>query len=89
MALVSCRWSGKHHTVAQGINLVSLVWWDRDTCMRCNYCICNKIYDSLCKNDHFQVVLKQAKARGFQPGLVAFDSWYRSLENLKLVRDFG
>ena len=30
-----------------------------------------------------------AKERGFQPSLVAFDSWYSSLENLKLARDFG
>lgn len=29
-----------------------------------------------------------AVERGFQPGLVAFDSWYSSLENLKLARDF-
>lgn len=34
-------------------------------------------------------LLEQAKARGFQPALVAFDSWYSSLENLKWVRQFG
>jgi hypothetical protein len=34
-------------------------------------------------------MLKTAQARGFVPELVAFDSWCSSLENLKLVRDFG
>ena len=41
------------------------------------------------KNDHFQGMLAAAKERGFSPRLVAFDSWYSSLENLKLVRDYG
>ena len=31
-------------------------------------------------------MLQTAKLRGFQPRLVAFDSWYSSLENLNLVR---
>ena len=38
------------------------------------------------KNDHFRHMLQTASARGFAPTLVAFDSWYASLENLKLVR---
>ena len=49
----------------------------------------NKAQDGLSKNDHFRAMLQQAQIRGFQPALVAFDSWYSSLENLKLVRDFG
>src|SRR5262245_51190341 len=30
MALVTRHWSGKHHQVVQGINLISLVWSDGD-----------------------------------------------------------
>ena len=41
------------------------------------------------KNDHVRAVLETAKARGVAPNLVAFDSWYSSLENLKLVREFA
>lgn len=34
-------------------------------------------------------MLREAKARGFEPTCVAFDSWYAGLENLKAVRDCG
>ena len=88
MALVSRHWSGKHHAVVQGINLISLVWSDGDACLPCDYRRYNQAQDSLSKNDHFRVMLEQAHPRGFQPALVAFDSWYSSLANLKLVRDF-
>jgi hypothetical protein len=89
MALVSRHWSGKHHEVVQGINLISLVWSDGDACLPCDYRLYNKAQDGLSKNDHFRDMLEQAQQRGFQPALVAFDSWYSSLDNLKLVRDFG
>jgi len=89
MALVSRHWSGKHHEVVQGINLISLVWSDGDAVLPCDYRLYNKAQDGLSKNDHFQAMLEQAHTRGFDPTLVAFDSWYSSLDNLKLVRDFG
>lgn len=88
MALVSRHWSGKHHEVVQGINLISLVWTDGDGCLPCDYRLYNKAQDGQNKNEHFRAMLQQAKERGFQPELVAFDSWYSSLENLKLVRSF-
>jgi len=88
MALVSRHWSGKHQEVVQGINLISLVWTDGDAALPCDYRLYNKVRDGLSKNDHFRSMLEAAKERGFQPALVAFDSWYSSLENLKLVRDF-
>lgn len=88
MGLVTRHWSGKHHEVVQGINLISLVWSDGDAALPCDYRLYNKDQDGLGKNDHFRQMLQQAYARGFQPGLVAFDSWYSSLENLKLVRGF-
>lgn len=37
MALVSRHWSGKHHRVVQGINLISLVWSDGDAAFPCDY----------------------------------------------------
>ena len=89
MALVSRHWSGKHHAVVQGINLISLVWSDGDAALPGDYRLYNKEHDGLSKNDHFRDMLQQAHIRGFQPALVAFDSWYSSLENLKLVRGFG
>ena len=33
--------------------------------------------------------MRRLHARGFRPGQILFDSWYSSLENLKLVRECG
>jgi putative transposase len=89
MALVTRHWSGKHGEVVQGINLISLVWSDGDAALPCDYRLYHKAQDGLSKNDHFRALLEQAHTRGFQPALVVFDSWYSSLDNLKLVRRFG
>jgi len=89
MALVTRHWSGKQHEVVQGINLISLVWTDGDAAFPCDFRLYHKVEDGLSKNDHFRALLETAQRRGFQPGLVAFDSWYSSLDNLKLVRSFG
>jgi len=86
MAVVSRHWSGKHHAVVQGINLISLVWTDRESRLPCDFRLYNKVEDGLSKNDHFQHMIEQAKQRGFEPELVVFDSWYSGLPNLKLLR---
>jgi putative transposase len=87
--LVARHWSGKHKRVVWGINLVTLVWTDGDRIIPCDYRIYDKAKDQLTKNDHFLAMLREAKARGFEPQCVAFDSWYSGLENLKAVRDCG
>ena len=89
MALVTRHWSGKHGEVVQGINLISLVWTQMGCRLPSDFRIYNKAADGLSKNDHFQAMLKQAAQRGFEPELVAFDSWYSGLANLKLVRKLG
>ncbi len=88
MALVTRHWSGKHGQVVQGINLVSLVWSDGEARLPCDFRLYNKDQDGLSKNDHFQHMVTQAHERGFEPEVVAFDSWYASLPNLKLLRDY-
>ena len=45
--------------------------------------------DRLTKNDHFADMLRVAYAHKFPTECVAFDGWYSSLDNLKLVRDCG
>jgi putative transposase len=87
--LVTRHWSGKHKDVVRGINLITLLWSDGDRKIPCDYRIFDKGRDGLTKNDHFWEMLLMAKARGFAPRCVLFDSWYASLENLKQVRDFG
>lgn len=89
MALVRRHWSGKHHRVVQGINLVTLLWSDGDACIPCDYRLYDKPTDGATKNDHFRAMLTTADARGLKPHLVAFDSWYSSLANLKAIRSYG
>lgn len=86
--LVTRHWSGKHHAVVQGINLVSLLWTDGDRHLPCDYRVYDKA-DGLTKNDHFAAMMRTAHARGFQPRCVVFDGWYSSLDNLKLIRTLG
>ncbi len=86
MDLVSHHWSGKHQAVVKGINLLSLLWTDGQARLPCDFRIYNKKKDGLSKNDHFRAMLHEAQQRGFEPELVAFDSWYASLKNLKLLR---
>lgn len=85
--LVGRHWSGKHHQVVQGINLVTLLWTDGERHIPCDYRLAAKGVDGLTKNDHFQHLIQAAHQRGFTPECILFDSWYSSLANLKLVRD--
>ena len=87
--LVTRHWSGKHHAVVKGINLVSLLWTDGDRHIPCDYRVYDAANDGKTKNDHFRDMIRTAHARGFRPRCVAFDGWYSSLENLKAVRGCG
>jgi putative transposase len=84
--LVTRHWSGKHHAVVLGINLITLLWTDGDRHIPCDYRLYDKGHDGLTKNDHFRAMLEAAHARGFTPACVAFDGWYSGLENLKQLR---
>jgi putative transposase len=86
--LVTRHWSGKHHEVVLGINLITLLWTDGDRKIPVDYRIFSKA-DGKTKHDHFWEMLLMAKGRGFSPRYVLFDGWYASLENLKQVRDHG
>jgi putative transposase len=81
------HWSGNHHAVVRGINLVTTLWSDGDRLYPCDYRIYHKDGDGKTKNDHFADMLATAHVRGFQPRAVLFDGWYASVENLKKVRD--
>lgn len=83
--LVYRHWSGKHHNTVRGINLLTLLWTDGDKHVPCEHRIYDKANDELSKNDHFAALVKTAHTRGFCPKYVCFDSWYSSLENLKLL----
>ena len=86
--LVYRQWSGKHHAVVQGINLMTLLWTDGDRHVPVDWRVYDKPHDHATKNDHFIIMIDTAHERGFTPECVAFDSWYASLANLKRVRDY-
>jgi putative transposase len=85
MALVTRHWSGKHGRVVQGINLITLLWTEGDQHIPLDYRFYEKCADGATKNDHLRSMLTSAKERGLTPQCVVFDSWYSSLDNLKLI----
>ncbi len=89
MELVHRHWSGKHHAVVDGINLISMVWTDGDAIVPCDWRVFDKPHDGITKNEHFAAMLLTAAQRSFRPECVLFDSWYASIDNLRLVRDQG
>jgi putative transposase len=89
MELVTRHWSGKHHAVVDGINLITLVWTDGDRIIPIDYRVYDKARDGITKNEHFLAMLLTAHERGFTPECVVFDSWYASVDNLRLIRNCG
>jgi putative transposase len=69
--LVTRHWSGKHHAVVSGINLITLLWTDGDRHVPVDYRIFDKKKDALTKNDHFQGMVREAHGRGFRPARLA------------------
>jgi putative transposase len=87
--LVTRHWRGKHHKVVLGINLITLLWIDGAALIPTDFRVYDKPMGGKNKNEHFRDMLAEATERGFEPGYVLFDSWYSSLDNLKLVRSYG
>jgi putative transposase len=89
MDLVHRHWSGKHHAVVDGINLVTLLWSEGESLIPCDWRVYDKPNDGITKNEHVLAMLLTAKQRGFAPEYVLFDGWYASVDNLRLIRDCG
>lgn len=87
--LVGYHWSGNHHAVVRGINLITLLWSDGDRLYPTDYRVYHKAGDQKTKNDHFADLLRAAHGRGLRPRAVLFDGWDASIDNLKRVRDLG
>ena len=94
MTLVGYFWSGKHHRVVKGINLVvkginliTLYYTDVYGQHRpVNYRLYDKA-DGKTKNDYFQDMLAEVRAWGLEPAVVTGDAWYSGVDNLKRVRN--
>ncbi len=79
MGLVTYHWSGKHQGVVKGIALLTLLWTAGQALIPCDFRVYDKPQGGKTKNEHFQQMLQQAKARGFAPEYVLMDSWYAGL----------
>ncbi len=87
MELVGYFWSGKHHRVVKGVNLITLYYTDpQDRSLPVNY----RVYDPAdgkTKNDYFREMLEEVLAWGLRPRFVTGDCWYSGGDNLKRVRN--
>ena len=87
--LIGHFYSGKHHAVVKGINLVTLFYTDIEgVSVPVNFRIVEPS-ESTTKNELFRTMLAEVLAWGLNPGVVTGDCWYSSLENLKFIRKCG
>jgi len=85
-AFIDYYWSGKHHAVVKGINLITLFYTDiHGISVPVNYRIYDKSVNKT-KNDYFREMLIEVMSWGLIPAWISGDSWYASLENLKFIR---
>ena len=84
--LIGYFWSGKHHQVFKGINIVTLYYRDLEgKSVPINYRVYDK-KEGKTKNDYFREMFEEVISWGLEPMLVTGDSWYASLDNLKFLR---
>lgn len=87
MDLVGYFWSGKHHAVVKGLNLVTLYYTDpQGRSLPVNYRVYDKT-EKKTKNDYFQDMLEEVLAWGLRPAFLTGDSWYACEKNLKTVKN--
>jgi len=88
--LVKKQYSGAEHGLVRGIGVVNLVHSDGTESYPIDYRIYAPEADGKTKNDHFRDMLLHGKtAKHLQANTVLFDSWYASVDNLKLVQRLG
>ncbi len=85
IALVKKQYSGKHHGLVNGIDLVNLLWTDGVKMVPVDYRVYDPSRDGKTKNDQSREMLHSAAKRGFMPCYVLIDSWYTSVDNLKAI----
>jgi hypothetical protein len=76
MASIVRHWSGKHHAVVSGLNLLTWLWADGDRHVPCEYRLFDKEQDSLTTNDHGQVLVKGGSRAVLAPCLCSLCEGY-------------
>jgi hypothetical protein len=85
MALVGHFWSGKHHRVVKGINLITRYYTDiHGQHLPVNYRLDDQS-EGKTKNDYGKDMLAEVLAWGLKPVMVTGDSWYSGTANLQTV----
>lgn len=88
--LVQPQYSGAVGGIVRGIGVVNLVHTDGEDYYPIDFRIFAPRSDGKTKNDHFREMLINAVAnKGLRARRVLFDSWYASMDNLKLVVRLG
>jgi hypothetical protein len=83
VAYVGHFWSGKHHRVVKGINLITLYYVDSNgQSAPVNYRVYDKT-EGKTKNDYFIEMREEVLARGLKPAYVTADSWYSCVSTRK------
>ena len=80
-------YSGKHHAVTKGINLITLYYTDP---LGNHQPVNFRVYDkseNKTKNDYFLEMLAEVLTWGIKPSFVTMDSWYSCVKNLKTVKN--
>jgi SRSO17 transposase len=85
--LVKLQYSGAAQGLVRGIGIVNLVHSDGTNYYPIDYRIYAPDTDGKTKNQHFRAMLIAAIAdKQLQARTVLFDSWYASVDNLKLIQ---
>lgn len=88
--MVKNQYSGAEHGLVNGIGIVNLVHSDGNTFAPIDYRLYAPIQDGKTKNEHFREMLIAAKTdKAIKAQTVLFDSWYASVDNLKLIHRMG
>ena len=87
--LVKKQYSGKHHRLVKGIDIVNTVWTNGEKIIPVDYRIYEPTHDGKTKNDHAREMLGMAKKRGLKPQYVLMDAWFTSIGNLKAIDAYG
>ena len=89
---VKLQYSGNEHGLVKGIGLVNLVHTNgfEGDFYPINYRVYNPDEDGKTKNEHFREMFVQASwSQQIRARNIAFDSWYASSDNLKLIHRSG
>jgi hypothetical protein len=85
--LIRYFWSGKHHRIVKGIQLITLYYTDPSgKSVPVNYRIYNKL-EGKTKNVYLREMITEVLGWGLQPKMVTGDTWYSSQENLKFLKN--